>query len=606
MKSKLEAKAAAQAEARRAAGKPVSFIEKTLPKIPCLGPILLKVYYVWDWFSKTTFWHTVQAFLNYMALLAMFVALANLAAAVPFVENTPVVSAVAQPDAHKPASNELLNALGAASTNTKLANTKYLYAYENGKSAVRVCTDLTKLEFEEITKVSDYEKWDAMNPSQIKKFKANGCINATVLAYNGGCTNTIRFSAPGGSYNFHSVPKNEGGPEAQKGRCGTPGITQMLFSSPQTPKADGWLWHNMLRDVSPIDFKPTLLKNISCTNSSTCGAAKCMDDACYDRSATCNGFQETTSCGGNYTTLGAMKSCQTPLGNEIAKPGQFNSGYCDCGNNRKVWMCDKYAFDFKCEDTCKCENPAGDTQPSCPVTDRCNCTEVEVKTGDTQPSWMENNPQYENNNCIRSYGQFNLVDCGERTVLSYSFQLNWVVQLFTAATVLRIILQVAFMYWAIVEDEPNYRILMADQSIFILYFLCNCRSHGVKKVNDALEKEYFQGWPWLVSLVDSILVTVAVLGVAYGADPFPGVARGRMELLLLWIAAFKETGKLAVKLYETIGKKAYRQVGDRGVRFPLLCCIKKDIPWCVVITQEKFDEEKASKKAAVELKLANE
>ena len=165
-------------------------------------------------------------------------------------------------------------------------------------------------------------------------------------------------------------------------------------------------------------------------------------------------------------------------------------------------------------------------------------------------------------------------------------------------------LQVAFMYWAVVEDEPHYRILMADQSIFILYFLCNCRSHGVKKVNDALEKEFFQGWPWLVSLLDSILVTVAVTGVAYGADPFPGVARGKWELLLLWIAAFKEIGKLAVKLYETCGKKAYRQVGDRGVRYPLLCCIKKDMPWCLVITQEEFDEEKATKKAALELKIA--
>ena len=79
------------------------------------------------------------------------------------------------------------------------------------------------------------------------------------------------------------------------------------------------------------------------------------------------------------------------------------------------------------------------------------------------------------------------------------------------------------------------------------------------------------------------------MGAAWGADPFPSLGRGKTTLFLLWVAAFKEIGKLLQNIYETIGKKAYRQVGDRGIRYPFLCCIKSDMPWCIKISQEKFD-----------------
>lgn len=598
--NKIEAKAQARADARKAAGKPPSFAEKNLPKVPVLGPLLLRLFLIWDWFSKTRFWHTIQALLGYAALTAMGVVLAKLSAAVPFEENAEVVSAVAQPDALKPAANDMLNALGAASTNSKLENTYYLYAYENGKSAVRVCTDLTEAEFEDITKVGPYKKWDAMGPDAIKEFKADGCVNATILAYNGGCTDTIVFPMGiGEPHNFHSILN----PDAERGRCGSPDTIDKLFSKPETPAADGWLWHYMIRDVDPVDFKPISLTNLTCTTSA-CETAKCMDKACYDPTETCNGFQATSRCGADgfsYNTTGSLQGCDKALGNQLT--GEYSQGYCDCGNNRKVWMCGKYAYNFKCEDTCKCNNPINDIAPACTDAGEqiCSCNTTVVEKADKMPEWMDDSPQYKNNKCVRSYGRFNTVECEGKTVLSYSMQIDWVVNLFTAAIIIRIIVQVCFFYWAVVEDEPQYRILIANETLFILYFLYSCK-HGVNKVNEALEAEYFQGWPWFLSLLDNVLVTIAMLGIAYGADPFPSLGRGKATLFLLWVAALKEVGKLLASLYSTYSKKAYQQVGDRGLRYPFLWCIKKDMPWCIKISQEKFDKLKLQKEKAKEMK----
>lgn len=226
-----------------------------------------------------------------------------------------------------------------------------------------------------------------------------------------------------------------------------------------------------------------------------------------------------------------------------------------------------------------------------------------VKGGDKPPEWMEDNPQYENSKCIRSYGRFNTVECEGKTVLSYAMQIDWVVTLFTAAIIIRIGVQVCFFYWACVEDEPHYRMLIANETILVLYFLYSCKAqYGVRNLNEALEAEYFQGWPWLFSLLDNLLVTIAMLGVAYGADPFPSLGRGKFTLFLLWIAAFKEVGKLLKSLYTTYSKKSYRQVGDRGLRYPWLPCIKKDMPWCITITQEEFDELKLKKEEAKKAK----
>jgi len=441
-----------------------------------------------------------------------------------------------------------------------------------------------------------------MGPNMIKEFKADGCKNATILAYNGGCTDTIVFPNLGEPHNFHSQPGNV---EAQRGRCGSPGVVDKLFAKPQTPAADGWLWHYMIRDVNPIDFKPIELTNLTCTTSA-CETAKCMDNACHNPAETCNGFQPTTRCGAggaSYNTTGTFEGCNKALGNQLT--GEYSQGYCDCGNNRKVWMCGKYAYDFKCADTCKCNNPINNVAPTCTGAGEqtCSCNMTTVKGGDKPPEWMEDNPQYENSKCIRSYGRFNTVECEGKTVLSYAMQIDWVVNLFTAAIIIRIGVQVCFFYWACVEDEPHYRMLIANETILVLYFLYSCKAqYGVRNLNEALEAEYFQAWPWLFSLLDNVLVTIAMLGVSYGADPFPSLGRGKITLFLLWIAAFKEVGKLLKSLYTTYSKKSYRQVGDRGLRYPWLPCIKKDMPWCITITQEEFDELKLKKEEAKKAK----
>ena len=93
---------------------------------------------------------------------------------------------------------------------------------------------------------------------------------------------------------------------------------------------------------------------------------------------------------------------------------------------------------------------------------------------------------------------------------------------------------------------------------------------------DAKEKEYLQGWPWFIGLVDAILVSIATLGVAYGADPFPELGQGRFTLMVLWISAIREIGKLGSRLYGAYSKKAYYV---RTKSHNVECC-GKTIPWC--------------------------
>ena len=83
------------------------------------------------------------------------------------------------------------------------------------------------------------------------------CLNATTLAYNGGCTERIAYQD---GHNFHT--RGEG----QKGRCGKPGTQTKLFSPPvddiptdlkpdeQNGLNNGWLWNHMLRFKDPIPF----------------------------------------------------------------------------------------------------------------------------------------------------------------------------------------------------------------------------------------------------------------------------------------------------------------------------------------------------------------
>ena len=566
-----------------------SMVEKYLPKIPKIGPQLLKLYNLYEYLRKTTLFMTFNAFLKYLALFTMGMSLLELQSPVAFEANAPVYKATSQPFANKPASNTMLNLLGDASQNTVLENTYYIYAFNNGKSAVRVCTDLTKAKFEEETKMSDvYKKWDYMSPATIDEFQKAGCVNSTILAYNGGCTDDVEI--PFSTVNFQMNSNNNAIP-AYKGRCGSPGDTDKLFSPPEN-EGVGWLWHYMIAEREPVSFTPTIAQNVTC-NTTTCDTAKCNNQDCFNSAESCVGYYRTTVCGPNAQNVtSGRKSCDYEVGGEK----QFgNTGYCDCGNGRKIWTCNDLVYTFTCKEKCKCTTSQTAT---CPANqEKCSCTNTDVKYGDVPPEWMEKNPQWENPMCKKAYGRFNLEPCEGKTVLAYAMQVNWIVNLFIGGTVLRIIFQVMCFYWSIVEDEPGYRILFAEQSLAMLYFLYNRNTYGNKICVAATELEYFQGFPWFIKLVENMFVVVAVTGVAYGADPFPGLGRGKVTLLLLWITALKEIKNLLATLYDSYSKKAYYVVGDRGVRWPCThpACVKSDIPWCFTKTEEAYLEEEKAK-----------
>ena len=151
--------------------------------------------------TRLRIYYVTMAWLNVAALGSMFASLAILDAPVAFDEDPLIVQATFQPNADIPASNALFEALAAASTNEKLKDTYYIYAYQQGKSQVRVCTDLTREEFEETTKVTEdeYFRWDWIRSKSSTFFK--NCLNATTLAYNGGCTERIAYQD---GHNFHT------------------------------------------------------------------------------------------------------------------------------------------------------------------------------------------------------------------------------------------------------------------------------------------------------------------------------------------------------------------------------------------------------------------
>lgn len=72
----------------------------------------------------------------------------------PFKHNPPVIQGYSTPFL-SPAKSTLFNHFESASKNEKMKNTKYMFAYNNGKSSARVCTDLKQKEFEELTGMTD-------------------------------------------------------------------------------------------------------------------------------------------------------------------------------------------------------------------------------------------------------------------------------------------------------------------------------------------------------------------------------------------------------------------------------------------------------------------
>jgi hypothetical protein len=186
---------------------------------------------------------------------------------------------------------------------------------------------------------------------------------------------------------------------------------------------------------------------------------------------------------------------------------------------------------------------------------------------------MIENPQFASFTCQAAFGRFNTFNCEQDNVFSYGQRTQWIINLFITAAIIRVIYQYLCFYWACTEDHSDYRILFACETCFRAYYVCKL---GTMKINEVEEKQYLQGWPWLLGLVDAILVTIATLGVAYGADPFPELGRGRTTLFLLWISAIIEVLKLGYKLSTSYSKKAY-YVRSKSHNVEI-CSIT--IPWC--------------------------
>ena len=108
--------------------------------------------------------------------------------------------------------------------------------------------------------------------------------------------------------------------------------------------------------------------------------------------------------------------------------------------------------------------------------------------------------------------------------------------------------------------------------------------HGIKELNDVLSNEHEEGWPWFAGLVDAVLTSVATLGVAYGADPFPEIARGRFTLFVLWLAAIREVGKTLYMLKTSVQYKQWYVTRESK---HVECC-KRTIYWPFTNYDETF------------------
>ena len=159
----------------------------------------------------------------------------------------------------------------------------------------------------------------------------------------------------------------------------------------------------------------------------------------------------------------------------------------------------------------------------------------------------------------------------------------------------RIVILAINTSWGLVEEQLNYRIMFSRYSPLIAYSLWK---HGHKTVVFSLHTEHLQGWPWILGLLDKTLVTSLLLGLVWGVDPFPELAKGRSTTLLLWVSAFGELYALTHLLHITYTRKSWIVVGHRGAR---CCCCKGVIPWPVTMTDEAYD---ASMKARKDAKKA--
>ena len=99
---------------------------------------------------------SITGFTKLFGLATMFLGILAIADITnPFEHNPPVIQAYSTPFL-SPAKSALFNFLESASKNQKMKNTKYMFAYNNGKSTARVCTDLKQKEFEALTGMTDW------------------------------------------------------------------------------------------------------------------------------------------------------------------------------------------------------------------------------------------------------------------------------------------------------------------------------------------------------------------------------------------------------------------------------------------------------------------
>jgi hypothetical protein len=542
-------------------------------KMPQNSGIISKVKALKHKITHSRTYHVIQSMLSYVALATMLGSLSVL-------QNPPIFQpGIKQATAFNggvPAVNELFNLLRDASTNTQLANTSYIFAFMNGKSAVRVCTDLEESDFEStVAGIAYFKDWDELGSDEILSFGQNGCSNISKLAYNSGCRKKGNPYYDKDSLGaIKEIPlKNFPGIFA----CGQPGDSDKLFSR---PIPNGWLWKYQIRKIIALNGESELGTNITnCTGvyANICQQHKCQFDDCYDQSATCMGFKEFPTCSEAFPMI-SQRSCTAKI-----TPRESLNGYCDCGNGIKRWKCGGSSSalykmeDFSCKDVCKCES-RNTTSCSGAGRKQCSCNQILIPGDSQKPEWIKNNTHLKDDKCMFGFGviegQEN-VFCEGKTVLSYGRQTAWIVALFIFGATFRIIYQLLCLYWSCHEDNIQYRILFSSMTMIRVYSLCK---FGIDKLNQAIDEEYVQGWPWLLGLIDSFCVAIATLGVAYGADPFPELSENRWTLLLLWISAIRECLKLSASLFTTVSKKQWIVRGEsRNVEIG-----QRTVPWCCV------------------------
>ena len=234
-----------------------------------------KPYQMYERFKTWKTYHFIQALLSYIALITLLASLGllNNPPEFPYPTQESDIKSATEFNAGKPNNSPLFRKLAGITGNEKMKNTKYIYAAENGKASVRVCTDLSKEEFEKIAGINEKQelRWDPLWYQGVQKLYEKGCVNASVLAYNGGCYDGPIYSKVTGVGSKTSWT----GPY-ERGNCGTPTETAKLFTNPAG--SNGWLWHYMIRPKATLnpwpDSKTLTFRNCSTTE---CDVAKCYD-----------------------------------------------------------------------------------------------------------------------------------------------------------------------------------------------------------------------------------------------------------------------------------------------------------------------------------------